>query len=260
MTAGRGTHHDAADTRVFGSGPQHDGDDQESTPVSWWIKTIASWTLLIAAIGLLALLVVVPRLTGSTAYTVLTGSMEPSYPPGTLIVVQPTPGDQLAAGDVITFQPESGNPAVVTHRIVSSFYDNQGQRRFVTKGDANTVKDETMLVEAQIRGKLIYSVPHVGRINSVLSGSTRSVAVFVIAGGLGAYALWMWISSFRDRSRRAPGAGATADSEPAGGVDTADIPLQGSPLPPPRRPLAYSQCPEPRTAYSDDTRPFPTIE
>ena len=97
--------------------------------------------------------------------------------------------------------------------------------------------------------------------NSALSGSTRSIAVFLIAGGLGAYALWMWISSFRDRSRRDLDTG----SEASAGVATADVPTWDpawSAHTPPRqhRPLAYSQCPEPPTAYSADTRPFPTIE
>lgn len=257
-------------------------DEDEATPLSWWVKTIASWTLLTAAVGLLALLVVIPRLTGSTAYTVLTGSMEPDYPPGTLIVVKPTPGDQLTAGDVITFQPVSGNPAVITHRIVSTFYDSAGNRRFITKGDANKVQDDTQLVEGQIRGKLIYSVPYAGRINSVLSGSTRSVVVFVIAGGLGAYALWMWISGVRERSRNKSNddAPSARDDAPERPVDTStgehDLPLSGvaadtgatemvcracgcgwDPVPRPRPPLAYSRCPDPPSAYSCTTRPLP---
>lgn len=194
----------------------------QPTPPSWWIKTIASWVLLALAFGTLGALVVVPRLTGSTTYTVLTGSMEPKYPPGTLIVVRPTAGEDLNAGDVVTFQPESGNPAVVTHRIVSVFYDGQGQRRFITKGDANKVQDDTQLVADQIRGRLWYSVPYLGRINSLLSGSVRTVAVFVIGGGLLLYAIWVWIAGSGKKSGPSddPGPGSTsgdpADPDPAG--------------------------------------------
>ena len=176
----------------------------EKTTAWWWVKTIASWTLLGVAVAALAALVVIPRVTGSTAYTVLTGSMEPKYPPGTLIVAKPTPGDQIEPGDVITFQPESGNPAVVTHRVVSVFYSADGQRQFITKGDANNATDQPLIAE-QIRGKKLYAVPYLGRVNTLISGSSRSVLVFVIAGALGAYALWMWLSGLRDarRSRRA---------------------------------------------------------
>ncbi|GAA4744828.1 signal peptidase I [Gordonia alkaliphila] len=199
----RGNHHadDVHDASPVAVGTEQESGDDEATPLSWWVKNIASWTLLTAAVGLLAVMVVIPRLTGSTAYTVLTGSMEPNYPPGTMIVVKPTPGEDLSPGDVITFQPKSGDPSVVTHRIVSTFYDSDGKRRFITKGDANKVQDDTQLVADQIRGKLIYSVPYLGRINTVLTNSMRSVAIFLIAGGLGAYALWMWYSSYRDRGK-----------------------------------------------------------
>ncbi|EGD54974.1 signal peptidase I [Gordonia neofelifaecis] len=203
MTSGRGIHHTDETQVLPGPGEPSTAEvdtDDDKTPPIWWIKTIASWTLLAAAVALLAVLVVIPRLTGSTAYTVLTGSMQPTYPPGTLIVVKPTPGDQLKAGDVITFQPKSGDPSVTTHRIVSIVYDAKGERKFVTKGDANNAQDEP-IVEGQVRGRLLYSVPYLGRLNSLLSGSSRSILVFLIAGALGAYALWMWISSIRDRKK-----------------------------------------------------------
>ena len=189
MMFSRGNHTDVeaqADPALDGaSTAPADAHDENATPPIWWVKNILSWTLLAAAVALLAALVVVPRLTGSTAYTVLTGSMQPTYPPGTLIVVKPTPGDQLKSGDVITFQPESGNPSVTTHRIVSIVYDASGNRRFITKGDANNTSDEVQLVQEQIRGRLLYSVPYVGHINRVLNASSRSIMMLVVAGGLG---------------------------------------------------------------------------
>ncbi|WP_347956987.1 signal peptidase I [Gordonia aichiensis] len=220
MISSRGKHR-AAETQdtpdVGGTSASTTDPGSDSTPPIWWVKTIASYTLLAAAVALLAVLVVIPRLSGSTAYTVLTGSMTPTYQPGTLIVVKPTPGSELQAGDVITFQPKSGDPSVTTHRIISIVYDASGQRRFITKGDANNATDPVQLVEEQVRGRLLYSVPYLGRINSILSGSSRSILMFLIAGGLGAYALWMWISGLRDRKKpdeKAPAPAATAP-EPA---------------------------------------------
>ncbi len=243
MISGRGSHH-TGETAVL---PDPDVvvdtvEDGEKTSLLWWVKTIASWTLLCAAVALLAALVVVPRLTGSTAYTVLTGSMEPTYPPGTLIVVKPTPGADLKAGDVITFQPKSGDPSVTTHRIVSIVYDASGVRKFITKGDANNATDEP-IIEEQVRGRLLYSVPKLGYLNNVMSGNTRSVAVFLIGGGLGLYALWMWISSIRDRKKQkgegsdddaAPGPSPTVDSPSSNEWPVADVtvaPVGDSDLP-----------------------------
>lgn len=235
MISGRGSHH-TGETAVLPDPDDAEStvDDDEKTSLLWWVKTIASWTLLCAAVALLAALVVVPRLTGSTAYTVLTGSMEPTFPPGTLIVVKPTPGADLKAGDVITFQPKSGDPSVTTHRIISIVYDASGTRRFITKGDANNSTDPVQLIEEQIRGRLIYSVPELGYLNNVMSGNTRSIAVFLIAGGLGLYALWMWISSIRDRKKpKDEDSDAEAASEPSPPLDSpssnewpvADVPV-----------------------------------
>ncbi|MGB3708273.1 signal peptidase I [Gordonia sp. (in: high G+C Gram-positive bacteria)] len=278
MMLRRGTTPHTSETEIL-PGPVADdtvSKDDEATPISWWVKTIASWTLLGIAFAMLAALVVIPRLTGSTAYTVLTGSMEPKYPPGTLIVVKPIPGDELTAGDVITFQPRAGDPAVITHRIVSIFYNAQGQRQFVTKGDANKVRDENQLIEDQIRGKLFYSVPYLGRLNSVLSGSTRSIALFAIAGGLGIYALWMWASGLRDRSKPSDTPEDDGPTGPTPPVTPRAVPVchacgapqQTTPqaqqtvaLPP--RPLAYSAVPDPPTtrwSSPEITHPISTIE
>ena len=56
-------------------------------------RTLA-WLVILGAVAVLLVAVVVPRVAGATPYTVLTGSMAPAYPPGTLVVVRPVdPGD-----------------------------------------------------------------------------------------------------------------------------------------------------------------------
>lgn len=194
--------------------PPENGEDK--TTIWWWVRTVGSWVGLLLMIGLLAVMVIIPRLTGSTAYTVLTGSMEPTMPPGTLIVVKPTPNDELSTGDVITFQPESGDPAVVTHRIDGIYYTGEGERRIHTKGDNNPISDSWSLVPEQIHGKVIYSVPYLGRVNSVINGQSRSILVTAVAVGLGGYAVWMVISGLRDKRREPDGdelAGSGQDAD-----------------------------------------------
>lgn len=178
---------------------QTDGD--EPTTAWWWVRTIVSWGLLLLMIAALAVMVIIPRLTGSQAYTVLTGSMEPNYPPGTLIVVKPTPAEDLNVGDVITFQPVSGDPSVVTHRIDGIYFNGAGERQIFTRGDANDVVDSWALVPDQIRGRLLYSVPELGRVNSVINGQSRSILLTVVVIGLGTYAVVMVASGLRERRR-----------------------------------------------------------
>lgn len=192
-------------------------DRDESVSVGWWVRTIASWLLLLVLGFVLLALVVVPKVGGAQTYTVLTGSMEPSIAPGALVAVRPASAEELRAGDVITFQPYSGDPTVVTHRITGIYFDMSGQKRIYTQGDANNVADDWALVPEQIRGKLWYSVPQLGRVNVLLAGEARPIAITVVAGGLLLYAAWMVGSGVVDsrRSRRSVARG----DEQEGGVD-----------------------------------------
>ena len=78
-----------------------------------------SVALLLVVVALAAVVIVIPKLSNAVPLTVLTSSMEPSLPPGTLIIVKPTDPDTLAVGDVVTYQIRSGEPEVITHRIIS---------------------------------------------------------------------------------------------------------------------------------------------
>ena len=61
-----------------------------------------SAALLILVVALSAATVFIPKATGAIPLTVLTSSMEPSLPPGTLIVVKPVRTNALRVGDVAT--------------------------------------------------------------------------------------------------------------------------------------------------------------
>ena len=64
-------------------------------------NTITS--ILVAAAVILAILMVGARLVGLQVFTVLSGSMEPTYHVGSLIYVKDVDPFELEAGDVITF-------------------------------------------------------------------------------------------------------------------------------------------------------------
>lgn len=194
-----------------------DGDVDESASLWWWVRTVGSWLLLIMVGFVLLALVVVPRVSGAQTYTVLTGSMEPQISPGALVVVRPAPAEPLRAGDVITFQPYSGTPAVVTHRITGVYQDMSGQTRLYTRGDANNSPDDWSLVPEQVRGTLWYSVPQLGRVNVLLTEKARPAAITVVAGGLLLYAAWMVGSGLAER-RRELAVAAAEEQDKEGGI------------------------------------------
>ena len=163
---------------------------------------VCAWMVMAAVALVLAVSVVVPRLAGATPYTVLTGSMEPTMPPGTLVVVKPVDADSIGIGSVITYQLESGKPAVVTHRVVSQGVDGTGEFVFRTKGDANDAVDAGPVRPVQVRGEVWYSVPYLGKLNGLVGPRVRSIVTVALAGGLILYAVAMFAGGFRDRRDR----------------------------------------------------------
>ena len=106
---------------------------------------------------------VVPRLMGYEVYNVVSGSMEPSIPMGSMIVVDHTDAAEVASGDVIAFR--SGN-SVVTHRVTQN---RRLERRFVTKGDANHGEDLNTVSYESLVGVVIWHMPTLGGIVARMS-------------------------------------------------------------------------------------------
>lgn len=146
-----------------------------------WIGQAVSFLLLVVFSLAAIVLIVIPMVTGSQTYSVLTGSMAPTYPPGTFLVVKPADFNSLQTGDVVTYQMESGRPDVVTHRIIGFSSGQDGERQLITQGDNNDLPDETPVMEIQVRGKLFYAVPYVGFLANALGQTDRSWVITTLA-------------------------------------------------------------------------------
>lgn len=146
--------------------------------------------------------VVVPLLLGAQTYTILTGSMQPGLPPGSLIAVRPVSIDEVSVGDVVTYQIRSGDPAVVTHRVVGTTSSTGGDRLLITRGDANDLDDPPVQRE-QLRGSVVLALPYLGYPAALFGGQARG-AVIASAGvlivGYGAALLALDLA----RSKRSP--------------------------------------------------------
>lgn len=158
-----------------------------------WLGQALSLVLLCVAALAAIVLIVVPFLTGSQTYSVLTNSMAPSYPPGTFLVVKPTEFDDLQVGDVVTYQLESGRPEVVTHRVVSVAAAQDGSRRLITQGDNNDLADPEPVMPIQVRGELLYAVPYVGFLANALGQTDRSGIITVLAVALIGWGLFTMV-------------------------------------------------------------------
>lgn len=155
------------------------------------------------AFAALLVAVLVPRLTGATPYVILTGSMRPHLPPGTLVVVRPAAASTIRVGDVITYQVRSGDPTVVTHRVIAQGVNTStGAYIFRTEGDANTAPDPGWVRPVQIKGRLWYAVPWLGYVSQLLTGREHQWAVYLIAAVLVGYGAAMFTGVARERLRR----------------------------------------------------------
>ncbi len=166
-----------------------------------YLSISLSSALLVLVLALAVAVVVMPFLVGGKALTVLTQSMEPGLPPGTLIVVRPTPVDHISIGQVLTYQIESGKPALISHRVISRINGLDGTTSFKTLGDNNDVADPNVVQEIQVVGTLWYSIPKLGYVNNWINGEARTFIVPAIAGGLFIYAGVMITSALRSRRR-----------------------------------------------------------
>ena len=135
-------------------------------------------TILVAIVVVLALLLVGARFIGLNVYTVLSGSMEPTYHVGSLIYVKDVDTDELKAGDVITYMLDEDT--IVTHRIVDVIPDetNPSIIRFQTKGDANDSVDGSLVHYKNVIGTPVFSIPKLGYLaNYIQKPPGRYIAI-----------------------------------------------------------------------------------
>jgi signal peptidase len=160
---------------------------------------IASWAVIFAGLAAIAVAVVIPRLGGATPYTILTGSMRPSLPPGTLVVVRPADPATIRVGDVVTYQITSGDPTVATHRVVAQGVNTAtGEFIFQMKGDASNAPDPEWVRAVQIKGKVWYAVPWLGRLGLLFTGQQHQWLAYGVAAAIFGYAAFMFVPRRKD--------------------------------------------------------------
>lgn len=96
---------------------------------------------------------------GVSVKIVQSGSMEPAIQTGSIVVVKPVADYKV--NDVITFVFSPADQIPTTHRIVEERIV-AGASRYITKGDANEDRDPREVLERNIDGKVLLSIPFLG--------------------------------------------------------------------------------------------------
>ena len=90
-------------------------------------------------------------------YTVISGSMEPKYKVGDVLISKEIEPEDIRVGDTITYIGSRGEfrNKLITHNVEKIEKNDDGSYSFYTKGLANAVMDP-VVSEEQVYGKTVY--------------------------------------------------------------------------------------------------------
>lgn len=151
-------------------------------PVFGWV--IKCFGILLIFFTILACIsLAIPKILGMDSFIVVSGSMEPSVPVGSIVYSREADPAQIEVGEIIVFIDPSRSTAPITHRVV----ENDPDRGYIiTKGDANAHNDVNPVTYDNVIGKAVFHLPFVGYLASPFATvmGKAAVAMFILGGWL----------------------------------------------------------------------------
>lgn len=144
-----------------------------------------SGSILLVMLILICIPFTVPKAFGLSIYEVITDSMTPEYPVGSVIYVEKIQPEKVKVDDVITFSIGTDTSQVMTHRVVAIDSENH---TFTTKGDANKDVDVSPVAFQRLLGKPMYCIKHMGFLVQLFESTEGRVLLGVLL--VLVFALW----------------------------------------------------------------------
>ncbi|MCI8729670.1 MAG: signal peptidase I [Lachnospiraceae bacterium] len=151
-------------------------------------------TLILLAVIISSLAVTVPRFMGYEIYNVVSASMEPEIPVGSVIYVEDARPEDISPGEVIAF---SSGDSVIAHRVTAN---HTVEGTFTTKGDANAQGDMNDAPYEALKGRVARHYPVLGEL-MVLYASRTGKAYLICFAACGAM-FNILASRMRERRRQ----------------------------------------------------------
>lgn len=136
-------------------------------------------TVLLIALILVCIPLTLPKALGYEMYTVISGSMEPAIPVGSLVYVHYEEAGDIKKDDIIAFYSDNADGSIITHRVVSN---SKAMGQFITKGDANKKKDVNPISYDNYIGKVTLTIPVVGGLAQTATGRAGKIAAASLIG------------------------------------------------------------------------------
>jgi len=152
-----------------------------------WARRVGRLALALTSLAFLTLAAIIVvtaalPLFGYRTTVIYGGSMEPTIGRGAVVISRPVDVEALAVGDVITFR-RLKSETKVTHRIVAIRQEN-GQRSFTVKGDANASPDASEITFDGQVDKMVKAVPYIGYVVA-FGRSIQGVLLLLVVPALG---------------------------------------------------------------------------
>ncbi|NXF93479.1 SC11C peptidase, partial [Eubucco bourcierii] len=134
-------------------------------------------------------------ITGSESpiVVVLSGSMEPAFHRGDLLFLTNFHDDPIRAGEIVVFKVE-GRDIPIVHRVIKIHEKENGNIKFLTKGDNNEVDDRGLYKEGQnwlekkdVVGRARGFLPYVGMVTIIMNDYPKFK--YALLAVMGAYVL-----------------------------------------------------------------------
>lgn len=117
-----------------------------------------------------------PDFFGYKSFVIVSGSMEPTIMTGDAILVKEVPEKEIKINDIISFTQGKTN---VTHRIVEITEEN-GIKKYTTKGDNNNTEDKEKITYEQIEGKYRFKMNRFGVIIETLKNKITLIILILM--------------------------------------------------------------------------------
>ncbi|MBR0384935.1 MAG: signal peptidase I [Erysipelotrichaceae bacterium] len=133
--------------------------------------------LLILADILFLLIMLIPAALGYRSYSIVSPSMAPAIPEGSMVYVKGCQPETVEEGEIIAFTRRG---ITVVHRVKMN---DEANPRFITKGDANSIADPDPVPYSQLIGSMAFHLPQMGSVMTVmfsLGGKIAMLAMIVL--------------------------------------------------------------------------------
>ena len=143
------------------------------------VAVTAANLIVLALVVLASVPLTVPRAFGYQPYTVVSGSMEPAIPVGSLVYVKNRDPAGVAVDEVAAFYKNGDPGTIIVHRVLEN---DRTSGQLTTKGDANAEPDFEPVAYSACIGTVEKTFAGLGGFADAITSTAGRAAVFCLVG------------------------------------------------------------------------------